>query len=202
MNHVTIRSAVPGDAPAMLAVYKPYVLETAITFEYDVPSIAEFERRVRGVLPDFPWLVCEIDGKTAGYAYASHFHPRAAYQWDAEVSIYLSAAFHRHGVGSALYGCMEAILKKQGVLNLYALITHPNLPSERFHAEHGYTPVGIYKTTGYKFGVWHDLIVMEKQLAPLPQAPVPCTPFPQLDGDFLQRRYTLAEQTIKNGKDG
>lgn len=201
MNQVTVRAAVPGDAPAMCAVYAPYVLRTAITFEYDVPSDAEFERRVRTALSRFPWLVCEIDGETAGYAYASPFHPRAAYQWDAEVSIYLAPAFRRTGVGTALYDCLEAVLKAQGFVTLYALITHPNPPSEQFHARRGYTPVGVYKTTGYKFGAWYDLIVLEKRLAPPPREPAPCVPFPQLDKAFLRQRFALAEQAIKNGAD-
>lgn len=194
MNHVTVRIARPQDAPAMLAVYEPYILETAITFEYEVPAAAEFEGRVRAVLPGFPWLVCEIDGETAGYAYASRFRPRAAFQWDAEVSVYLSARFHRLGIASALYDCMESILTKQGYLNLYALITHPNEASEAFHAGKGYTPVGIYRATGFKFGQWHDLIVMEKQLAPLPQTPAPCTPFPELEPGWVQAQLCLAQK--------
>lgn len=152
MKKVIVRIATSEDAPSLLAVYEPYIRETAITFEYEVPSAAEFAQRIRSVSPGFPWIVCEIDGQTAGYAYASRFRPRAAFQWDAEVSIYLCESCHRLGIASALYACMEEFLTQQGYFNLYALITHPHPASEGFHAHRGFRPLGIYKATGYKFG--------------------------------------------------
>jgi Sortase and related acyltransferases len=198
MKELKIRFADPGDAETMLNVYAPYVRDTAITFEYEVPSVQEFAGRVENVTTLFPWLICEsADGGTAGYAYASRFRPRAAFQWDAEVSVYLSPEFHRGGIGSALYGCMEAILLAQGYRNLYALITHPNAASEGFHRSKGYCALGIYHKTGFKFGKWHDLIVMEKQLAPLPENPEPCRPYTELDEAFLSEQLQKAEEKLR-----
>lgn len=194
---VRVRFADTEDAAELLNIYTPYITDTAITFEYVIPPVEDFAGRIESVMQSFPWLVCEVDGKPAGYAYASRFRPRAAFQWDAEVSVYLSAEFHRSGIGSALYDCLEAILKEQGYLNLYALITHPHPASEGFHAGRGYRPLGIYHGTGYKFGKWHDLIVMEKQLAPLPENPFPCKKYNELNKVFLTEQLKRAEDKIR-----
>lgn len=197
MKNVKIRVAEKKDAAAILNIYAPYIKDTAITFEYEVPSAEEFAGRIEAVTRTFPWLICEIDGQTAGYAYASLFRPRAAFQWDAEMSVYLSPDFHRMGIASALYACMENVLHEQGYLNLYALITHPNPVSEGFHADRGYRSLGIYQRTGYKFGKWHDLIVMEKQLAPLPSSPQPCRTFHEIDPDYFSEQLQKAELEIQ-----
>ncbi len=198
MKEISIRIADKNDAPALIGIYAPYINDTAITFEYVVPPVEEFASRIQVTTHDFPWLVCEIDGKPAGYAYASHFKTRAAFQWDAEMSVYLSSEFHRLGIASALYNCLENILREQGYLNLYALITHPNPVSEGFHASRGYRQVGIYHSTGFKFDKWHDLIVLEKQLAPLPAVPAPCRTFHELDKDFFSEQLHRAEEKIRS----
>lgn len=198
MKEVKIRIAEEKDAPALLDIYAPYINETAITFEYDLPPAEEFAGRIQAITRDFPWLVCEIDGRTAGYAYASHFKTRAAFQWDAEMSVYLSPEFHRLGIASALYDCLEDTLREQGYLNLYALITHPHPVSEGFHASRGYRPVGIYHSTGFKFDKWYDLIVLEKQLAPLPPAPAPCRTYHELSTDFFSEQLRRTEEKIRN----
>jgi L-amino acid N-acyltransferase YncA len=197
MNDVKIRLAQKSDAPALLDIYAPYILKTSITFEYEVPSADEFAVRIEGITRTFPWFVCEIDGVTAGYAYAGLYKTRAAFQWDAETSIYLSPDFHRMGIASALYSCLEAILTKQGYLNLYALITVPNAQSIGFHESTGFRPVCTYQSIGFKFGEWHDLGVMEKQLAPLPQNPIPCKTFHELDPAFLSGQVKKAEEMIR-----
>lgn len=200
MKNIQIRFADQNDAAAMLAIYAPYIRDTAITFEYEVPSAAEFAGRVESVTAQFPWLLCEVDGQAAGYAYASRFRPRAAFQWDAEVSIYLSPAFQRMGIATALYNCMESILLAQGYRNLYALITHPHPASEGLHASRGYRTLGIYRGTGYKFGKWHDLAVMEKQIAPLELDPLPCKPCSALEQSFLQAQCEKAAALIRERK--
>lgn len=197
MKNLEIRNAGKKDTCTLLDIYAPYIRNTAITFEYDVPSAEEFLTRIETVTHTFPWLICEVDGTVAGYAYAAPFKTRAAFQWDAEMSVYLSPSFQRMGIASALYSCMEVILAKQGYLNLYALITHPNPISEGFHSSRGYRPVGIYRNTGYKFGKWHDLIVMEKQLAPLPVNPQPCKAYPELAAEFISEQFRQAEHKIR-----
>jgi comEA protein len=131
--NIQLRIAEKSDAPKLLDIYAPYVRNTSITFEYEVPSQEEFSRRVENITKIFPWILCEIDGKTAGYIYASSFRSRAAFQWDAELSAYLSPDFHRMGIATALYGCLQAVIREQGYLNLYALITVPNPASIGFH---------------------------------------------------------------------
>jgi L-amino acid N-acyltransferase YncA len=196
MNDVKIRLAQKSDAPALLHIYAPYILNTSITFEYEVPSAAEFAARIESVTRAFPWFVCEIDGKAAGYMYAALFKTRAAFQWDAEISVYLSSDFHRLGIASALYSCLENILTAQGYLNLYALITVPNPVSVGFHESKGFRPVCIYRNTGFKLGEWHDMTVLEKQLAPLPETPKKCRAFLELDPGYLTEQMKMAENTI------
>ena len=103
MSECVIRTARPEDAEALLEIYAPYVLQTAVTFEYDVPSVEEFTARIEQTLKRYPYLVAEVDGAVAGYAYASPFHARAAYGWDTELSIYLQPGLQRHRLGSRLY---------------------------------------------------------------------------------------------------
>lgn len=197
MKKIQIRFADQNDAAAMLAIYTPYIRDTAITFEYDVPSVTEFAGRIETVTAQFPWLLCEVDGQAAGYAYASRFRPRAAFQWDAEVSVYLSPAFQRMGIATALYNCLESILLAQGYRNLYALITHPHPASEGLHTSRGYRTLGVYHGTGFKFGKWHDLTVMEKQLAPLSGEPLPCKPYFALEPTFLAEECRIAVDLIQ-----
>ncbi len=109
-DKVVVRLATPEDAAKLLPLYAPFVRETAVTFEYEVPEVEEFAGRIRRVRQDLPWLVCEIDGQTAGYSYASHFRERAAFGWDCEFSIYLHKDFFRAGVGSALFRCIKELL--------------------------------------------------------------------------------------------
>lgn len=198
MKDIKIRAAQISDAAPLLGIYAPYIRDTAITFEYEVPPAEEFAGRIEAVTRSFPWLVCEIDGHAAGYAYTASFRPRAAFQWDAEVSVYLSPEYHRMGIASVLYACMESVVREQGYLNLYALITHPNPVSEGFHTSRGFRPLGIYQRTGYKFGKWHDLIVMEKQLASLPERPEPCKTVHELDSEFLSEQIRAAEAKIRD----
>lgn len=200
MKQIKVRFANIGDAKTMLEIYAPYVRDTAITFEYEVPGLKDFKNRIQTVTNQFPWLICEMDGQAAGYAYAARFRPRAAFQWDAEVSIYLAPEFHHMGIAAALYSCMETILREQGYINLYALITHPHPASEGFHRSQGYYALGVYKNTGYKFGKWYDLIVMEKQLASFPEKPEPCMPFYELDEEFLIQQLWKSETNILSHK--
>lgn len=198
MNDVKIRLAQESDAAALLAVYAPYIQNTSITFEYEVPSVEEFAGRIAKITEKFPWLVCEIDGKTAGYVYAGTFHARAAFQWNAELSVYLAPGYHRMRIASALYACLQNILAKQGYLNLYALITVPNPQSIGFHESNGFRPVCIYRSTGFKFGEWHDMEVLEKQLVTLlPENPQPCKTFREIDQTFFEAQLKEAEKRIR-----
>ena len=169
MSNITIRTASVCDAEAILKIYGHYVLNTAISFEYEVPNIEEFENRIACTLEKYPYLVAEQDGVIIGYAYGSQFHERAAYSHCAEVSIYVDVNARKCGLGRLLYEALEKALKEQGILNLYACIAYTDAEDEylnnnsaQFHAHLGYEQIGRFHQCGYKFGRWYDMIWMEK----------------------------------------
>ena len=166
-----IRSANINDAKRLLEIYSYYVENTAITFEYDVPSLEEFSKRIENILKKYPYLVLEENGIIQGYAYASVFRPRAAYSHCAELSIYIDKASTGRGYGRVLYAELEKELEKIGIINLYASIASPieedeylTNNSEQFHAHLGFEKVGEFHKCGYKFGRFDNMIFMEKLL--------------------------------------
>ena len=173
-----IRLATKADIPAILSIYGPYVQNTAISFEYSVPTLEEFTERFLGITTRFPWLVWEENGVILGYAYAGAPWERVAYNWVCEVSIYLRPEARGKGIGRALYAALEAILTRQGYRLAYALITSENTDSVAFHKAVGYEYRTEFPNCGYKMGRWLGVIWMEKQLNPLgsPTAfPIPWT---------------------------
>ena len=169
MSAIMIRDARPEDAERLLEIYAYYVRDTAITFEYDVPALSEFQARMRNTMRRYPYLVIEEGGKIQGYAYAGAFVGRAAYDWSCEMTVYLDHAAHKRGFGRKIYGALESALREMGILNLYACISYPENEDEYltrnsadFHAHLGFTQVGRFRKCGYKFGRWYDMIWMEK----------------------------------------
>ena len=183
MEPIQIRVASPQDAQAMLAIYAPYVERTAVSFELTPPSLEEFRGRVETTLRRFPWLAVQQGDRVIGYAYASPLHPRAAYAWSAEASIYLAPDCHGQGVGRRLYDELEKILAAQRVQNLNACIACPVREDEfltfgsiRFHERQGYRMVGKFTRCGYKFGRWYNMVWMEKLIGDhRPDQPAPKT---------------------------
>lgn len=163
-EEITIRMANELDAEEILAIYVPYVLHTAITFEYVVPTVEEFKERIKKTLKKFPYLVAVKDGRILGYAYVSPFKERAAYDWAVETSIYIKEECREGGIGKKLYLALEEILKKQNIINLNACIAYPNPGSIGFHEYFGYKIVGHFTKCGYKFDTWYDMIWMEKMI--------------------------------------
>ncbi len=164
-----IRNATENDAERLLKIYAPYVKDTAISFEYEVPSVVEFRDRIAQTMKRFPYLVIEENGVIKGYAYAGVFKGRAAYDHCCEVTIYLDRDAKGRGYGRALYEALEEELQKRGLINLYACIAYPisedgylTRNSEQFHQHMGYTKVGEFHKCGYKFGNWYNMIWMEK----------------------------------------
>lgn len=179
-NELKLRIAVPDDAAALLAIYKPYVENTTITFEYDVPTLEDFTARIVHTLERYPYLVALSDGEPVGYAYAGAFKSRAAYDWAVELSVYVKDGVRGRGIGKTLYGALEKLLLRQHVTNLNACITYPSAGSEQFHGKLGYTTVAHFHKCGYKFGKWLDMIWMEKMLAEHAETPAPFLPFAAL----------------------
>lgn len=188
---IVIRAAKVEDAAQLLAIYAPYVEKTAITFEYDVPSVEEFAGRIRKVMEKYPYLVAEADGKIEGYAYASSFHARAAYGWCVETSIYVDMDTRGSGVGGALYRKLEEALIRQGMLNLNACIAwtdeedeHLTNASVSFHDHFGYGMVGKFNQCGYKFGKWYDMVWMEKLVGPHEKEAAATRTFEEIRGEM------------------
>lgn len=167
---VTIRDARAGDAPALLDIYRPFVLDTAVSFELSPPSVSEFENRIASAQSQWAWLVAERADTVAGYAYASAFRTRAAYRFTVEVSAYVHASHRGYGVAASLYRRLFEILTEKGYCNAYAGIALPNDASVAFHKSLGFTPVGVFHRAGWKFGKWHDVSWWEARLAEAPPA--------------------------------
>ncbi|AWI03509.1 GNAT family N-acetyltransferase [Clostridium drakei] len=187
MINVTMRMATKADAKEILNIYKPYVENTAISFEYEVPSVEEFTERINNILKKYPYIVAIDNDQIIGYAYASSFKERVAYDWAVETTIYLSQNCRGKGVGKKLYLALEEILKRQNILNLNACIAYTATDnayltnaSTYFHEHLGYRKVGCFSKCGYKFENWYDMIWMEKIIGEHSANPKPVIPISEL----------------------
>lgn len=180
---IVIRTADISDAPMLLDIYSFYVENTAITFEYEVPTLEEFEERVKDTLKKYPYLVAEMDGRIVGYSYVGAFKSRAAYDWAVETTVYVHKDYKGMGIGKSLYEAIESITRKQNILNLEACIAYPAEGAEDayltkdsvlFHEKMGYRMVGEFCKCGYKFDKWYNMVWMEKHLGEhkVPQPPI------------------------------
>lgn len=161
---IDIRSARTEDAAELVAIYAPYVEKTAITFETEVPTVEAFASRIEKTLEKFPYLVAVEEGKVVGYAYASTYYARAAYDWTVELSVYVSREARGKGIGSLLYDALEEELTARGFKNFLACIALPNPASLALHKKRGYEQVAHFKNVGYKFDTWHDIVWLQKSL--------------------------------------
>jgi len=177
---IQIRLASTTDASQILDIYAPIVQHTPTSFEQIVPEVDDIAGRITKTLQQYPWLVCEIDGQIAGYAYGSAFRSRAAYQWTTEVTSYVHPDYHRRGIGRGLYASLFAILREQGYCNAVSVITVPNDASVGLHEAMGFEPIGMFRNMGYKLARWHDTGWWQLALRPMPDQPQPPIPL----GDF------------------
>lgn len=183
-NKLFFRVATENDAKELLEIYSPYVEKTAITFEYKIPSLEDFKNRIKNTLKKYPYIVALIDKKIVGYAYASPFKNRSAYDWSVESSIYIDEKFHGQGIGKKLLLKLEELLKKQNILNVNACIAFTENEDEfltnassKFHKKMGYNLVGTFHKCGYKFNRWYDMIWMEKMIGEHLENQNPIIPF-------------------------
>lgn len=192
-----IRRATIADSAVMLRIYEPYVRSTTVTFEFEPPSLEEFSARVAFVLEHFTWLVIEDVGKSSatilGYAYYSPLKERAAYQWSAEISIYLDMEQTGRGLGTHLLDALEACMVAQGICTSEACITSENIGSQEFHRRHGYVECARFHNCASKFGRWLGTVWMEKQIAPYVEAPECIHP---LDEASLAHILTSANERL------
>lgn len=181
-----IRQATLKDAPRLVEIYDHYVQHTAITFEYETPTIEAFQQRMKQTMAIYPYLVIEEEKKIMGYAYAGPLNVRQAYDWSCEMTIYLDHTARHKGYGKALYFALEDALIQMGITNFYACIGYPQKEdayltknSALFHEHLGYTKNGYFHHCGYKFDRWYDMIWMEKIIKKV-EHPSPRIPYPQL----------------------
>lgn len=178
---MNLRFATPDDSLQILGIYAQYI-ETPVTFECALPSQKEFSRRIADIFQFYPYLVCEEDGKIMGYAYAHRHMEREAYQWNAELSVYLDRSSTSRGIGKKMYTLLIEILKLQGVKTVYGGVTAPNEKSEALHKSLGFHVAGTYHKAGYKAGKWHNVTWFEKAVSeydPFPQPVISITGVPQ-----------------------
>lgn len=176
-----IRLASVQDAEAILAIYKPYIEETVITFEYEVPSLEDFTKRIATISQNYAYLVYTVDDEIIGYAYAARQRERAAYNWNTELSIYLDQTKTHKGVGTRLYEALLTVLKEQQIYNVYGCMTCPNEPSERLHKKLGFKECGVFPHSGYKFDAWHSIKFFERCIADISKQPQAFKPITTLE---------------------
>lgn len=152
-----IRLATEDDAEQVLEIYAPFCGKSPVSCEIEPPTLDEMRQRIRKILQNLPWLVCESRGKVLGYVYAGPYRERSAYQWSVDLAVYVREASRRSGIGRALYTSLFRILVLQGYYNAYAGVTLPNPGSVRLHEVMGFQPVGVYRGVGYTSGAWHDV---------------------------------------------
>ena len=180
-----IRVATPGDAASILEIYSPYILHTSVTFEIDVPSVSTFSKRIESYLESWPWLVYEVDGVVAGYAYGASYRERVAYQWCVETSVYIDSRFQKKGIATALYNALIEILDHQGFRNVYAVINLPNDKSVAFHELCGFAWFAGYKNVGYKLGQWKTVGWWIRELNEYSDDPKPPIKFLELKKEYI-----------------
>ena len=181
-----IRLANEKDADGILAIYAPYIENTSYTFETEVLSTEAFAQRINTYLINWPWLVYEINGTIAGYAYATRYRERTAYQWCTESSVYIHNDYQRSGIARALYTALFEILKRQGFRNVYAVINLPNDKSVRFHEGCGFTWFATYEKVGYKLGKWKDVGWWKLSINDYTDEPAAPVKFSELNKEFLK----------------
>ncbi|WP_170154570.1 GNAT family N-acetyltransferase [Mangrovibacterium diazotrophicum] len=195
---VHIRMASLGDAEAILNIYRPFITDTVVTFEEIVPTVDEFRERMKSILTESPYLVCEVDGEIAGYAYASAYRSRASYRWNREVTVYLRPEYRGMNMGTALYSALIPILKAQNYTNLLAVVTLPNEGSKRLHERMGFKACGVFNQVGYKKQQWHqvgwwELALIDKETQPL--EPILLKDFN--DDSFVRQTMLKAADLVK-----
>jgi L-amino acid N-acyltransferase YncA len=184
----TLRVARPDDAAAIADIYRPYVEETAITFEETPPDAGACMGRIEDTLEMYPWFVAERQESVLGYAYAGPLRKRPAYRWTAELSVYLDRTARGDGLGSLLYEALLETLRRQGFASAYGVVTLPNPGSVGFHEAFGFERVALLPDVGYKLGEWHDVAWFERELTERTGEPADPTPF----ADCRERGWVAA----------
>jgi L-amino acid N-acyltransferase YncA len=195
---IEVRLASSEDANQILDIYSPSVLASATSFETVVPSLAEMQNRIDSCLQKYPWIVCSVNEKIAGYVYASKHREREAYQWTCESSVYVHNDFKGKRIGRSLYELLFRVLKLQGFRNIYAGIALPNEASVHLHESCGFTHFATYDNVGYKFGNWHTVGWWKLQVNNYDPAPPPPLRLSELNPGTLSNLFAEAARKIQS----
>ncbi|MCL2339735.1 MAG: N-acetyltransferase family protein [Actinomycetia bacterium] len=198
-ENFAIRLANLADSAAILEIYAPYVRDTTLTFVSTVPTVEEIAAKMQSIQKRYPYLVCTCNDQVIGFAYANEVRAPDAYRWNAELSIYLDQNFHQRGLATALYTALFQILRAQGFVNLYAVITIPNDPSIALHRHFGFSEIGVHQATGYKLGAWRDVLWMHHRIENAADPAVHGLPIApaQLKKNDLDNALNLANAFLK-----
>lgn len=191
MNAFRFRRVTEDDVTQILTIYAPYVVDSVISFEYEVPNEEDFKQRIRSIAAEYPYFVCEMNGQIIGYAYAHRHMERAAYQWNAEISIYIRQGFTGKGLGKKMCHTLIELLRLQGIRNVFSCVTIPNERSVHLHQSMEFSTEGIFQDAGYKCGKWQTIAWFRKNIAPYTNEPAPFLPIcridPQLIDEILEK---------------
>ncbi len=185
MSNYVIRRVKNEDIVQLVEIYKPYVENTTVSFEFIPPTVQEFEQRVNTYSRDYPYLVAELDGEVIGFAYGSRLAERAGFNWSAQLSIYLAPRAKGLGIGREMYNIIMQIMEQQGIYAVYAIISTPNPDSIAFHSKMGFVECARLPRCGYKNNVWCDIVYMYKLLRECTGTPQTITTFCELDTDII-----------------
>lgn len=192
-----LRVATLEDADRIAEIYGRYVEDSPASFEVEPPTANEMEERIAEGLQQFPWIVCLWEGHVVGYAYGSRFQPRQAYQWSVEASVYLAEDVMSHGLGKALGIALNSILREQGFVNLFGVVTLPNPASVALMESLEMTKAGVWRQVGYKQCEWHDVGVWQRRINEPIDEPEPPTPFLEVERGVVDRGLSLGEDHIE-----
>lgn len=197
MSDFRFRFAKASDSADISEIYGYYVKNTAVSFECIPPSADDFAERIANTMPDYPFIVCESDGKVICYASAHSYRSFAAYAWGAESSIYVSDKFHGIGLGKALYSVLIDLLKMMNFQTVYGIVAHPNPESERLHKSMGFRYSGSMKKAGFKLGSWYDIVNYELAIGQYPATLQATLPVTALDPDEVEKVFSKHLKLIK-----
>jgi L-amino acid N-acyltransferase YncA len=193
-----VRLAAKTDAKEIIDIYTPSILNAAISFETEVPSVEEMQKRIKTILQTYPWIVCSVDGKIGGYVYGSKYRDREAYQWSCECTAYIHEQFKGKGIGKKLYQLLFQLLKLQGFRTVYAVITLPNEPSTNLHEKCGFEKFAEYENVGYKFGNWHTVGWWKLRLNDYNPDPPPPLKLSELNSEMIIDLFRKTAQDIQS----
>ena len=196
-NTYKFRFVLPGDASAITEIYRPYVEDSIVSWEYKAPEEDDFLKKIRNWSNQYPWLICEYDGQVVGYAYANEHRDRIGYQWAVEASIYVHPDFRKKSIARSMYTALFDLLKMQGYHVVLAIISVPNIPSVALHASMGFVKTASFENIGFKYDAWQSSEWFILRLQDKEQTATAITPIDEIEQDQIDHIFQRALDIIK-----